>query len=93
MLVILSSSYMSWSLSVLLRLITIIYEIGIILVNAQQSIDIPPIILPVDDQSFEFVRFGHKSTSNILNRLSTDLKQTTSKTPDLCPIMISDVDI
>ena len=75
MLVILSSSYMSWSLSVLLRLIAIIYEIGIILVNAQQIIDIPPISLSVNDQIFEFVRFGHKSISNILNRLSTDLKQ------------------
>jgi hypothetical protein len=50
---------MSWSLSVLLRLITIIYEIGIILVNAHQIIDIPPIILLVDDQIFEFVRFGN----------------------------------
>jgi hypothetical protein len=75
MFVILSSSYMSWPPSVLLRLITIIYEIGIILVNAQHIIDIPPISLSVNDQIFEFVRFGHKSISNILNRLSTDLKQ------------------
>ena len=81
MLVIISSSYM------------IIYEIGIIVFNAQHIINIPPISLSVNDQIFEFVRFGQKSTSNILNRLSTDLKQTTSKTPDLCPIMISDVDI
>jgi hypothetical protein len=42
-----------------LRLITIIYEIGVILANEHKIVDIPPIILPVDDNNFEFVRFGH----------------------------------
>ena len=34
-----------------------------------------PIILPVDDQIFEFVRFWAFSQLYFLNRLSTDLKQ------------------
>jgi len=64
MLVILLSFYVIWFLSVLEKLITIIYEIAIILVKLQTDYRYPNSHFSVDDQVIEFIRPENTSTFN-----------------------------